>query len=121
MWRSVCRVKLHRLTVTEANLHYTGSLTLDLNLMKAGDLTEGELVHVANLTNGQRFETYVIEGPAGSGVVCLNGAAARCGVVGDQIIVMVPAMIEPHEVAGFRHRVVHVNDSNQPVKDGGRP
>lgn len=117
MLRVVCRVKLHRLTVTEADLNYQGSLTLDSSLMRAGDLVEGEMVHVANLANGQRFETYVIEGPKGSGVVCLNGAAARCGVPGDRIIVMAQAMLTDAEIPLFRPRVVQVNESNQLVTE----
>lgn len=115
MLRTFCRVKLHGLTITEANLHYTGSLTLDSALMKTAALVEGEMVHVANMNNGQRLETYVIEGPAGSGVVCLNGAAARCGLVGDQIIVMAMAQLAEDEMSLFQHRSIRVDAHNRPL------
>ena len=88
MLRTMCKSKIHGATVTEANLQYTGSLTLDPLLMRGADLVPYEQVHVVNLNNGARLETYCIEGVAGSGTVCLNGAAARWAAIGDQVIII---------------------------------
>ena len=88
MNRIICKSKIHRATVTEANLEYTGSLTLDASLMRAAHLIEYEQVHVLNLTNGERIQTYCIEGPPGSGTVCVNGAAAHLMSAGDKVIVI---------------------------------
>jgi aspartate 1-decarboxylase len=85
--------------------------------MTAAGLVEGEMVHVAHLNNGQRLETYVIEGPAGSGVVCLNGAAARCGMVGDQIILMAMAHLSEDEIPHVHHRSIRVDAQNRPLLD----
>jgi len=85
--RTLLKSKIHRATVTEANVDYVGSITIDKDLMDAVDLWPGELVHVWNLANGQRFETYVLEGAAGSGIICLNGAAALLAEVGHKVIV----------------------------------
>src|SRR5688572_31240687 len=88
MFRIMMKSKIHRATVTEANVDYVGSITIDSDLMKAADLLPHEKVQVADIDNGARLETYVIEGPAGSGVVCLNGAAARLVNEGDKVIII---------------------------------
>ena len=112
MMRMMCKSKIHLLTITEKNLAYEGSLTLDPNLMEAANIAEWEQVHVVNLNNGERLETYVITGKRGSGDVCLNGAAARKGEVGDRVIVIAYAGIPEEKVEGFRPRMVYVNEKN---------
>lgn len=116
--------KIHRATVTEANLQYEGSVTIDSDLMRAADLLPGEKVHVLNLNNGSRIETYCVEGPAGSGTVCLNGAAARRGQAGDTVILLSYAQMEEEEARLHIPKVVWVDGSNrirQPaVLRGGR-
>lgn len=113
MLRPFCRAKLHRLTITEADLQYVGSLTLDPDLLDAGGLLPYEQVQVVNLNTGSRLETYVIPGRRGSGTVCLNGAAARLGAPGDIVIVIVYAWLEAHELDEFSPRVVFVDEHNQ--------
>ena len=108
--------KIHRATVTEANIRYEGSLTLDRKLMEAADLIPGEKVQVVNLNNGLRFETYCIEGAAGSGVVCLNGGAARCGLVGDPILIIAYAVVAEEAARAFEPKVVFV-DANNRIKE----
>jgi aspartate 1-decarboxylase len=107
--------KVHRATVTDANLHYVGSITLDRELMDLADLREFEQVAVVDIDNGARLETYVIEGERGSGAVCLNGAAARLVSPGDRVIVISYGDYEDGELEGFEPRVVHVDGRNQPV------
>ncbi len=116
MFRVLCKSKIHRATVTDANLNYEGSLTLDPMLMEAAGLVPFEQVHVLNLNNGARFETYLIEGERGSGTVCVNGAAARLVQVGDPIIVLAYALVPEEELPQFEARVVFVNERNQIVK-----
>jgi aspartate 1-decarboxylase len=116
MMRWMCKSKIHRATVTEANLSYEGSITVDETLMEAADIVPYEMVQVLNINNGQRFETYAIPGPKGSGEICLNGAAARLGVVGDKIILISSAMVEESEVPSFSPKVVHVNEKNNRVQ-----
>jgi len=113
MLRVMMKSKIHRATVTEANLAYEGSLTLDAALMRAADILPYEMVHVYNISNGERFETYAIEGEAGSGVVCLNGAAARKGAVGDLIIITTYASYEAAELARHQPKVVLVDARNR--------
>lgn len=105
--------KIHRATVTEANLHYVGSITIDEQLMAAANLYEGEKVQIVNNNNGERFETYVIKGEPGSGVVCLNGAAARKAEVGDIIIVISYALMTPEEAKGFHPISIFVDEKNR--------
>jgi aspartate 1-decarboxylase len=112
---TVCKSKIHRATVTDANLNYVGSITIDADLMKAADLVPYEKVQVANISNGERFETYVIEGEAGSGVIALNGAAARKGNKGDLVIILAFGHIEKSEAAGFKPAIVHVDQNNKVV------
>ena len=90
----ILKSKVHRAVITEANLNYVGSLTLDENLMEAANMIEHEKIHVVNVNNGERIETYLIKGPRGSGVVCLNGAAARRGQPGDVIIIISYALMD---------------------------
>jgi aspartate 1-decarboxylase len=113
---SVCRSKIHRATVTDAQLDYAGSITIDADLIKAADLVPFEKVHVANVNNGERFETYVIEGKAGSGAIILNGAAARKGTKGDLVIILAYGLIDKKEAVGFRPQIVHVDKNNRPVQ-----
>jgi len=113
MWRVMLKSKIHRARVTGADLHYEGSLALDADLMKVADIAPGEQIHVYNVTNGARFVTYAIPAPAGSGTVMLNGAAARLGMPGDQVIVAAYAMVEDGEVASFRPRIIMVDERNR--------
>ena len=106
------KAKLHRATVTEANLNYTGSITIDRHLMDESGLLPHEKVQIVNINNGARFETYVIEGPRNSGIICLNGAAARLVQPGDKIIVMAYVQLTPGEANGFEPRVLLLNDDN---------
>ncbi len=106
MMVEVLKSKLHCVTVTEANLNYMGSITLDENLMDAANLIVGEKVHVLNNNNGERFVTYIIKGERGSGCVCLNGAAARKVQVGDTCIILSYAMMDFDEAKTFKPRVV---------------
>lgn len=114
--RILCKSKIHRATVTEANLNYEGSLTLDPLLMEAAGLVPFEQVHVLNLNNGARFETYLIEGERGSGTVCVNGAAARLVQVGDPVIVLAYALVPEDELADFIARIVFVDEHNRVVR-----
>ena len=113
MRRTMCKSKIHRATVTDANLAYEGSITLDPVLMEAADLLPYEQVHVVDCDNGARFETYVIEGERGSGDVCLNGAAARLVQPGDKVIIMSYASYDEAELAGFEPKVVFVDGENR--------
>lgn len=116
MRRHLMKSKIHRATITSADLHYEGSLTLDRDLMHAADLVEFEEIHVVNVHNGQRFTTYVIPGPAGSGVVQLNGAAARLGMAGDLVILIAYGEFSADEVAVHRPAVVFVDAANRQVR-----
>jgi len=102
----ILKSKIHKASVTGANLHYIGSITIDEDLMNAADLTENEKVHVLNLNNGERFETYVIKGEKGSGDIFLNGAAARKVIPGDVIIIMSYALMEPEEARRFKPTII---------------
>jgi len=104
--------KIHQARVTEANLHYVGSITIDEGLMEAANLLEGERVQVVNNNNGARFETYVIKGERDSGVICLNGAAARKAEVGDVVIIIAYGYMEPEEAKIFVPSVVFVDENN---------
>lgn len=113
MRRNMCKSKIHRATVTDANLAYEGSITLDPVLMEAADLLPYEHVHVVDIDNGARFETYVIEGQRDSGDVVLNGAAARLVQPGDKVIIMSYASYDQAELEGFRPRVIFVDGKNR--------
>jgi aspartate 1-decarboxylase len=107
--------KIHRATVTQAELYYEGSLTVDSDLLEAADLLEYEKVSVVNVNNGERFETYLLAGEPGSGVICLNGAAARKGAVGDEIIIISYASMSDEEARLHKPTVILVNRNNEIV------
>lgn len=113
MFVNMLKAKIHRATVTEADLSYEGSLTVDRTLMEAVGLYPFENVNIYNINNGERFDTYVIEGQAGSGVIGLNGAAARKGLVGDLIIIVSYALYTPEELEVFRPKIVVLDKDNR--------
>ena len=115
MWIQVFKSKIHRATVTEANLNYVGSITIDEDLMDAAHLYEGERVQVVNNNNGERLETYVIRGERGSGTICLNGAAARLVQVGDIVIIIAYAFMTPEEVKDFKPASIYPDSNNKLV------
>jgi aspartate 1-decarboxylase len=121
MQRTLLAGKIHRATVTQADLHYVGSITIDRNLMDAADLVAGEQVQVVDVDNGARLVTYVIEGLAGSGVIGINGAAARLITVGDLIIIMSFQHLDESERARHVPHVVHVGARNEIVEIGSDP
>jgi aspartate 1-decarboxylase len=104
--------KIHHAVITEANLHYMGSLTLDVALMEAANLIENEKIHVVNINNGERLETYLIKGGRGTGVCCLNGPAARKGAEGDIIIIISYAILDFEEAKNFSPRIVFPKEGN---------
>ncbi|ABJ75833.1 aspartate 1-decarboxylase [Leptospira borgpetersenii serovar Hardjo-bovis] len=111
---TVMKGKIHRATVTDADLNYEGSLTVDMDLVDAAGMRVYEKVSVVNINNGARFETYIIEGKRGSGEICLNGAAARLGMKGDKIIVITYAQVEENELPiDYIPKVVHVDENNR--------
>jgi aspartate 1-decarboxylase len=116
MQRHLMKSKIHRATITSADLHYEGSLTLDQDLLDAADLVHHEDVQVVNVNNGVRFNTYVIPGPRGSGVVQLNGAAARLGMPGDLVIIIANGVYDEAETARHVPRVVFVDEANRIVR-----
>ena len=113
MTRTMLKSKIHRATVTDCDLHYVGSITVDPDLLEAADILEHEQVHVVDVDNGARFETYTIAGERGSGEMKVNGAAARLVHGGDTIIVISYAGYDPDELSNYRPRVVHVDVQNQ--------
>lgn len=113
MQRIFLKSKIHRAIVTEADLNYEGSLSLDRDLMIAADLMPFEQIKVYNVSNGERFDTYIIEAPAGSGTVCLNGAAARKGAVGDVIIIVCYALFSEEDIEKGKTIVVSVDSANR--------
>ncbi|WP_330333802.1 aspartate 1-decarboxylase [Streptomyces sp. NBC_00536] len=121
MLRTLFKSKIHRATVTQADLHYVGSVTIDADLMEAADLLPGELVHIVDIDNGARLETYVIEGERGSGVIGINGAAAHLVHPGDLVILISYGQFEDAEARAFVPRVVHVDADNRIVELGADP
>src|SRR3954447_6151817 len=119
--RIMMKSKIHRATVTQADLDYVGSMTLDADLMEAADLLDGEQVAIVDITNGARIETYVIPGPRGSGVIGINGAAAHLVHAGDLVIIMSYAMIEDAEARALEPLGVHVDGRNRVAKIGNDP
>ena len=113
MFIEFCKSKIAHATVTEAELHYEGSITVDGKLLKAVDIIQGEKVEVLNINNGNRFTTYAIEGKAGSGVICLNGPAARMGVVGDKIIILSYALLDQKEAKTLKTKIINVDGNNK--------
>ncbi|MFD8294812.1 aspartate 1-decarboxylase [Streptomyces bauhiniae] len=118
MLRTMFKSKIHRATVTQADLHYVGSVTIDAELLEAADLLPGELVHIVDVTNGARLETYVIEGERGSGVIGINGAAAHLVQPGDLVIIISYAQVSDAEARELEPRVVHVDAGNRIVALG---
>jgi len=123
-YRTLLRSKIHRAVVTAANIHYQGSLSIDVDLLKASCIREYELVQVVNIENGTRLETYVIAGPPGSGLIQLNGAAARLAAIGDHIIIMAYAQVAEPLPDDWSPIIVHVSEKNQILEvtnNGGEP
>lgn len=121
MLREMLKSKIHRARVTQADLHYVGSLTIDEDLMRAADLLAGERVDVVDIDNGSRLSTYVITGPAGSGVIGINGAAARLISPGDLVIIINYAQVPAELAATFEPRVVFVDEDNKMLTKGSDP
>ena len=113
MLRTVLKSKIHQATVTEANLRYEGSITIDSELMKAADILPNEKVQVVNLNNGSRMETYCVEGEPGSGTICMNGAAARWAQVGDTVIVISYGVVDDREAKTIQPKIVFVDRENR--------
>ena len=113
MFRTLFKSKLHRATVTEACLNYVGSITIDEDLMEAADILINEKVQVVDINNGERLETYAIPGPRGSGVICLNGAAARLVQPGDQVIIMTYVIVDDKEARNWEPTVVFLKEGNR--------
>jgi len=113
---SICKSKIHQARVTEANLNYEGSITIDKKLMEQAGILAYEKVQVVNLNNGERFETYVIVGKANSGIICLNGPAARLGQEGDKVIIIAYAMMDEEEAIGFKPKLIYVDGRNRVIK-----
>lgn len=110
------KAKIHRATVTQASLDYVGSITVDQDLLDKSGILEYEKVQIVDINNGNRFETYTISGERGSGVICLNGAAARCVSVGDKIIIMSYAAMDENEAKEHKPTVIFVDDDNHPER-----
>ncbi|MDP9444786.1 MAG: aspartate 1-decarboxylase [Actinomycetota bacterium] len=121
MLRTIMKSKIHRATVTQADLHYVGSVTVDPDLLDAADILPGELVHIVDVTNGARLETYAIAGERGSGVVGINGAAARLVAPGDVVILVSYAQMSTEEARTFEPRVVLVGADNAVAESGADP
>jgi len=113
MKRTFLNAKIHRATVTEANLNYEGSITIDSELILKSGMSTLELVSIVNINNGERFDTYIIEGEPNSGTICLNGAAARKVQVGDKIIIMTYCELTPDEIPTHKPTIVFVDDNNK--------
>jgi len=113
MLRTVLKSKIHRARVTEANLYYEGSITIDELLMEKADIIAGEKVEVLNLNNGHRLETYAIKGKSGSGVICLNGPAARGACAGDQVVIVSYVLADDKEAQKIKPRIISVDERNQ--------
>ena len=116
MFVTILKSKLHRVRVTQAELNYVGSITIDENLMEAAGILENEQVHIVNNNNGERLVTYVIKGERGTGIICLNGAAARRAQVGDIIIIISYAMMTTDEARTHKPKVVFPDDNNRLVQ-----
>jgi aspartate 1-decarboxylase len=121
MLRTMMKSKIHRATVTQADLHYVGSVTVDEDLLDAADLLPGELVHIVDIDNGARLETYTIAGPRGSGIIGINGAAARLVHPGDLVILIGYGQMETAEAREFQPSVVFVDSENRIVGTGSDP
>ena len=120
MQRTFLKSKIHRANVTEANLNYEGSLTVDIELLERADMNNLELVSVVNINNGERFETYLIEGERGSRVICLNGAAARKVQLGDKIIIMTYCILNETEISKHKPTIILLDENNNIVKESNK-
>lgn len=116
MLLNMLKSKLHRATVTEADINYVGSVTIDAKLLEKSGILPGERVQIVNLNNGERFETYTISGEAGSGVICINGAAARLVQVGDKVIIIAYALMEEAKAKTFQPNVLILDEHNKIVR-----
>jgi aspartate 1-decarboxylase len=116
MMRLMCKSKIHRVRIKKVDLHYEGSIGIDKDLLKAADIIPYEMVHVLNVNNGARFETYAIEEKAGSGTIALYGAAAHLGEVGDLLIILSYSLLEDREARALRPRLVFVNSNNKIIR-----
>ena len=116
MLREMCKAKIHQATVTEADLNYTGSITIDKTLLEELDILHYERVQVLNINNGARMETYVIEGEPDSGIICLNGAAARWAVPGDKVIIIAYCLIDDAEARSWKPKIVLLDEKNKITK-----
>jgi aspartate 1-decarboxylase len=121
MFFNMFKSKIHRATVTEADLNYVGSITIDQALMQAAGILPGEKVQVVDINNGNRFETYTLEGPADSGVICINGAAARLVQPGDKVIIITYCWLDAAEAKAYKPTVVFVDDQNAILPDDKAP
>jgi aspartate 1-decarboxylase len=121
MFCNMLKSKIHRATVTEADLNYVGSITIDRTLLRAAGILPGEKVQVVDINNGNRFETYTLEGPVDSGVVCINGAAARLVQPGDKVIIIAYCWLEAEEAKAYKPTVVFVDDQNAVIPDHDAP
>ena len=119
--RTMLKGKIHRARVTDANLDYEGSITIDGLLMEAADILPYEMVHVLDLNNGTRFETYAIEGERGSGEICINGAAARLVAKGDSVIILAYKVVSDEEARSSQPKLVYVDENNAPLIAGAFP
>ena len=115
--RTMLKCKIHRATVTEGNINYEGSITIDKKLMREADILPYEQVHVLNINNGARFNTYAIEGEEGKGDICLNGAAARLAVKGDLVIILTYTDMSDEEAKNYTPKIVHVNERNEIISE----
>lgn len=113
MLRTFCKSKIDKVKVTQAELFYEGSITIDEELLRAADIISGEKVEVLNLNNGSRVETYAIAGKKGSGVICLNGPAARSGCVGDELVILCYCLADDKEIKTLKTKVVHIDAKNR--------
>jgi aspartate 1-decarboxylase len=116
MLRTVLKSKIHRATVTDADLHYEGSISIDENLMKKADIIANEHVHIWDVTNGNRFETYALTAPKGSGTICINGAAAHLAKKGDTVIITSFAVFDSKKLKKHKPKIVLVDSKNRAVK-----
>jgi aspartate 1-decarboxylase len=115
MLRCMLRAKIHMATVTESNIAYEGSITIDETILEAAGMLPYEQVMISNVNNGERFETYIIPGKKNTGEICLNGPTARKGVVGDKVIIFCYSYFEASEIQGFNPRIIHVDRKNRIV------
>jgi aspartate 1-decarboxylase len=120
MQRTLLKSKIHRATVTQADLEYEGSVTIDADLLRSSDILEHERIEVYNIDNGERFATYAIPGPSGSGVICINGAAAHLAQPGHKVIIASYVTLEENELANFRPIVILVDEKNRPKSQADR-